>query len=113
MFIIMEENPYHPDALQLFEELSQSLESITGNSGKGSFDLNDVSVPRALFVIARNQNGEAVGCGAIRPIDQNIAEVKRMYARTKGEGIVPGYCPTLKIRHRSLDTLHYGWKQEW
>lgn len=87
MVIITEENPYIPDAFHLLEELSDSLESITGNSGKGSFNPNDVCVPRALFVIARNHNGEAIGCGAIRPIDENIAEVKRMYAKIRGHGI--------------------------
>lgn len=87
MVIITEENPYIPDAIRLLEELSESLESITGNSGKGSFNQSDVCVPRALFVIARNQNGEAIGCGGIRPIDENIAEVKRMYAKIRGLGI--------------------------
>lgn len=87
MIIVAEENPYNPDALHLLEELSASLESITGNSGIGSFNLDDVCVPRSMFVIARNQKGDAIGCGAIRPIDQNIAELKRMYAKISGVGI--------------------------
>lgn len=87
MITVKEENPNIPDALRLLEELSDALESITGNSGKGSFDPNDVCVTRALFVIARNQDGEAVGCGAIRPIGENIAEVKRMYAKIRDLGI--------------------------
>ncbi len=87
MVIIAEVNPYDPDALGLLEELSESLEAITGSSGKSSFDLSDVCQSRSLFVIARDHTGEAIGCGAIRPLDQNIAEVKRMFAKTKGMGI--------------------------
>ena len=86
-FIITHEYPDTPDVLCLLEQLSESLESITGDSGKGSFNLSDVCVPRAVFVIARNRNGEASGCGAIRPISENVAEVKRMYAKIKGIGI--------------------------
>lgn len=103
MVIITEESPYSHDALRLLEELSESLESITGNNGKGSFNLNDVCAPRALFVIAHHQNGEAVGCGAIRPVDHNIAEVKRMYAKTKGIGIGTEILKYLEERARQLE----------
>lgn len=75
------------DAINLMEELSKSLEFITGDSGKNSFNSNDVSVPRSLFVIAYNEEGEAIGCGAIRPINEEVAEVKRMFAKTKAIGV--------------------------
>ncbi|MCR8843054.1 GNAT family N-acetyltransferase [Paenibacillus sp. SC116] len=67
--------------------LSDTLQSITGDSGKNSFDLADVCVPRSIFVIARNQDGEPIGCGAIRPIDNNTAELKRMFAKLKSHGV--------------------------
>ncbi|MFT8348378.1 GNAT family N-acetyltransferase [Clostridium saccharoperbutylacetonicum] len=75
------------DAINLMEELSKSLEFITGDSGKNSFNSNDVSVPRSLFVVAYNEEGEAIGCGAIRPINEEVAEVKRMFAKTKAIGV--------------------------
>lgn len=75
------------DAINLMEELSKSLEFITGDSGKNSFNSNDVSVPRSLFVVAYNEEGEAIGCGAIRPINEEVAEVKRMFAKTKEIGV--------------------------
>jgi Acetyltransferases len=87
MITIQEEAPDTPEALNLIDELSETLESITGSSGKSSFSPEDVCVPRTLFVIARNQDGEAVGCGALRPINENIAEVKRMYAKSKAAGV--------------------------
>lgn len=63
------------------------MESISGNSGRDSFDPSDVSGNRAAFLLAYNESEEPVGCGAIRPIDEYTAEVKRMYAKEKGRGI--------------------------
>jgi N-acetylglutamate synthase and related acetyltransferases len=79
--------PDTPDALLMMEELSKDLESITGSSGRNSFDSNDVLVPRSLFVVAYNEDEEAIGCGALRPIDEDIAEVKRMFSKTKANGV--------------------------
>ena len=84
---IIETQPNTQVAIDLMEELSRSLENITGNSGKASFASNDICVPRALFVVAYDEAGKAIGCGAIRPISEDIAEVKRMFAKTKANGI--------------------------
>lgn len=84
---ILEVNPTTTDALLLMDELSVELESITGDSGKGSFSLNEVFASRSVFVISYNKDGEGIGCGALRPINENIAEVKRMFAKTKAMGV--------------------------
>ena len=73
---IIETDPNKPDAILLMDELSNILESITGRNGRNSFDPNDVCVPRALFVIAYDENNQAVGCGGFRPKNENIAEIK-------------------------------------
>ncbi|MDF2854117.1 MAG: acetyltransferase [Sphingobacterium multivorum] len=83
---IIVQDPSSTEALSLMNELSSTLEAITGNTGRHSFNEDDVRKPRALFAIAYIQ-GEAVGCGAIRPINENTAEIKRMYAKVKGRGI--------------------------
>ena len=64
-----------------------SWEHITGSSGNSSFDICDINDFRAVFVIARNERGEAVGCGAIRPLNERTAEIKRIYSRIKKAGI--------------------------
>ena len=84
---IIETFPHTPDALNMLDELSQSLESITGSTGKNSFSPEDVYVPRSLFVLAYDEDGKAIGCGAIRPINDDIAEVKRMFAKIKAYGV--------------------------
>lgn len=84
---IIAKSPYSEDALNLMEELSQSLEVITGDSGKASFNSEDVCVPRSLFVIAYDEDGKALGCGGMRPMDENTVEIKRMFAKEKSKGI--------------------------
>lgn len=73
--------PDAPEARALLEELSAALAAITGDSGKSSFDPADVRGPMARFVVARDGAGAALGCGAFRPLEAGVAEVKRMYAR--------------------------------
>lgn len=85
--VISKENPLSAEATSLMDELSKCLQDITGDGGRSSFDVNDVSNDRALFVIARNQDGKAIGCGAFRPMDATTAEVKRMFAKVRGIGV--------------------------
>lgn len=84
---IVEKDPNSQDAFEMIEELSETLMKITGNSGKGSFNTQDISDARAVFAVAYSDEGEPIGCGAIRPIDENTAEVKRMYAKSKAKGV--------------------------
>lgn len=99
---IIKKNPNSPDALILIDELSMNLEAITGDSGKSSFNPDDVCVPRSLFVIAYDEDGEAIGCGGIQPINENIAELKRMYAKVKSKGIGSEILLYLEIEAQKL-----------
>lgn len=99
---IIEKKPNEADAILLMEELSQTLEAITGASGKNSFNSEDVCVPRSLFVIAYDEEGEPVGCGAIRPIDENVAELKRMFAKVKTKGVGTKILSYLEMQAKKL-----------
>jgi N-acetylglutamate synthase-like GNAT family acetyltransferase len=100
---ITEEAPDHPDALRLMNELSDILENITGDNGRSHFSLQDINKPRSLFVIARNQAGEAIGCGALRPVDEATGEIKRMYANKQSQGIGTKILSYLENRARELN----------
>jgi GNAT superfamily N-acetyltransferase len=43
----------------------------------------------AVVLVARDAGGEAVGCGALRPLGDGVAEIKRMYAvpAARGRGL--------------------------
>lgn len=76
--------PADPDSLEarlLLKELDAALRAITGDSGASSFDAADVRGERAVFMLARSPEGTAVGCGALRPLEDDVAELKRMVAR--------------------------------
>jgi N-acetylglutamate synthase-like GNAT family acetyltransferase len=99
---IIATHPDVSDALLLMDELSKSLESITGSTGRNSFNLKDVYVPRSLFVVAYGEDGEAIGCGAIRPINEDVAEVKRMFAKTKAVGVGTAILHYLEIEAKKM-----------
>ncbi len=96
------EDPHSSDAEMLIWELSVSLKVITGDSGQSSFHMEDLCDSRALFAIARNHKGEAIGCGALRPMDENIGEIKRMYARPNTSGVGSRLLLFLEQQARSL-----------
>ncbi|WP_160687211.1 GNAT family N-acetyltransferase [Clostridium sp. C2-6-12] len=91
---IIEKDPNESDAILLMGELSQTLETITGASGKNSFNSEDVCVPRSLFVIAYDEKDE--------PIDENIAEVKRMFAKVKTSGVGTQILSYLEMQAKKL-----------
>jgi len=93
-----------PDAKELIDELSDILERVTGRSGRASFVASDVEGPRAAFMVAYDARGP-VGCGGIRPLGDDTAEVKRVYSRRRGEGVGGRILAALETRAR---TLGYG-----
>jgi ribosomal protein S18 acetylase RimI-like enzyme len=87
MQVLIEKNDIvSSEAQELINELSGELLNITGNSGRGSFDEEDMKNPRSVFVIAKDE-GIAVGCGAFRELSHDVAEIKRMYSRKKSCGV--------------------------
>jgi GNAT superfamily N-acetyltransferase len=74
------------EARVLMDALSDALAAITGDPGRSSFDPADLRGPRACFALARDVGGRAVGCGALRPLREDVAEIKRMFARPDAAG---------------------------
>lgn len=69
MITVEKSDPFSSESHRLIEMLSAELAAITGDSGKSNFTV------------------EAIGCGAIRPITQNIAELKRMFSDRSVPGV--------------------------
>ncbi|AKJ30956.1 GNAT family N-acetyltransferase [Caldimonas brevitalea] len=108
---LVDSTPHHPDALSLLDELSAELRAITGSDGTARFRTGDLDHPRSVFLLAR-QDGRAVGCGALRPLeaagDPHVAEIKRMYARERGRGIGAAVLAALEARAHS-----FGYREIW
>lgn len=100
-------DPASLEALRLTAQLDAALSAITGDSGASSFDPRDVQGLDAAFVIAWNARGEAVGCGAFRKLEGDVAELKRMYARP-GSGA--GACMLADLERRAAAC---GYRQLW
>ena len=94
-------DPDDPEGQALIAELDAALAAITGDSGAASFDANDVRGPRAVFLVARAEDGAPVGCGALRPLEDHVGEIKRMYARP-GSGAGALLLAALEVQARDL-----------
>ncbi|MCC2547325.1 GNAT family N-acetyltransferase [Hymenobacter sp. BT175] len=81
-------SPLAAEAQPLLDALSEELGARFGSDGRASFTEWLSDDPRYLFLLAW-QEGEAVGCGAVRPLaeGEGVGEVKRMFAKYSRQGI--------------------------
>lgn len=86
-FEIVAEEVCSVDAARLIAERSTELarQYDFADDGSGHFRPEDVVVPRSVFLIGR-LNGRAVACGAIRPLEGDVGELKRMYVEPASRG---------------------------
>jgi putative acetyltransferase len=87
------EDPTGETAAALIKELSTELAALYptshGGDGSGAFKPQDVTVPRAAFIVLW-RGDEPLGCGALRPMEEaHVVEVKRMFVRptARGQGL--------------------------
>lgn len=58
--------------------------------------------PGAAFLLARDKEGRAIGCGALRPLQPGVAEIRRMYAAVAGWGVGSAVLASLEAKAQSL-----------
>lgn len=80
MITVEKSDPFSSESHRLIEMLSAELAAITGDNGKSNFTVEAMYEDKALWALAKNAHGDAIGCGAIRPLTPNIAELKRMFS---------------------------------
>lgn len=94
-----------PVALALIHALNAELSARYPEQGANHFRLDpeEVAEPRGAFLIAYN-GSEAVGCGAIRRLDEDTAEIKRMYVtpQARGRGVGRRLLAALEAEARRL-----------
>lgn len=55
-----------------------------------SADADELTPPRGTFLVVRRADGAAVGCGAVKLVDADTAEVKRMWLAPDARGLGAG-----------------------
>lgn len=113
MITVEKSDPFSSESHRLIEMLSAELAAITGDNGKTNFTVEAMNNDKALWVLAKNGHGDAIGCGAIRPLTQNIAELKRMFSDRSVPGIgralltfLETYAKQMGYRELKLETRY-------
>ena len=101
-------DPDSVDARVLVDELSAALAAITGDSGKASFSADDARVARSLFVVAKGAAGQLLGCAALRPLEGDVGEIKRMFARPGSGG-----AGAALLAHVEQAARTFGYRELW
>jgi putative acetyltransferase len=80
-------DPRGPEAAALISLLSAELARRYDfmEDGSGGFKPEDALGPRGAFVIGR-VGGNPVACGAIRPLEEDVAELKRVFVKVESRG---------------------------
>jgi GNAT superfamily N-acetyltransferase len=80
-------DPRTPEAAALVEALSRELARRYDfvDNGSGRFKPEDVLGPRSGFVQGR-VGGRAVACGAFRPLEGDVCEIKRLFVAPECRG---------------------------
>jgi putative acetyltransferase len=92
-----------PDAVRLREAQRVELDARYGtdNHEPGALPTADTV---AVFLLARDAGGTAVGCGGLRPLGPGSAEIKRMYVdpAARGTGVATALLRALEDHARNL-----------
>lgn len=95
----------HPISRRLIEALNTELSGMYEEPGANHFSLDpsEVSGGRGVFLVAYVE-GQPVGCGALRLLDAETAELKRMYVtpEVRGTGLGRRLVAALETEARTL-----------
>ena len=82
------ESPDQPEVVALIAELDAYQDTLYPPESRHSLDLHSLKQPNVIFVVARAEGGQTVGCGAV-VLGSGYGEVKRMYVQPncRGQGI--------------------------
>ena len=115
MLNLIRTNSDNSDFRELVVLLDQDLQIRDGD--EHSFYAQFNKVDKIRHVVVAYEDGEAVGCGAIKKYVSGVAEIKRMFVRAelRGRGIAKSILSELERWASELDfsecILETGWKQ--
>lgn len=79
------ESPDQPEVIALIAELDAYQDALYPPESRYALDLGSLLQPNVLFMVARDESGGALGCGAM-VLHEDYGEIKRMYVSPRGRG---------------------------
>ena len=76
--IIRIEDPATPDITELLEQHLADMRAISPPESKHALDISALREPQITFWSVRDDDGNIMGCGAIKQLDGAHAEIKSM-----------------------------------
>lgn len=80
------ETPLQDDVRRLVAELNKHLLPLSPLEFQFKMTVEQMADSETTLFVARNEAGEAVGCGALKVISADEGEIKRMYTRPAVRG---------------------------
>lgn len=80
------EDPRRPDVIDLVRRLDDLMRSLYPTESNHLLDIEALAASDVTFLVAR-QGGEALGCGAVRRLDDALGEIKRMFVAPEARGL--------------------------
>jgi putative acetyltransferase len=77
---VTHEAPDQPEVIALVAELDAYQDSLYPAEARYALDLASLKKSNVVFAVARDEQGTAVGCGAV-VLAETYGELKRMYVR--------------------------------
>ncbi|OXI83586.1 GNAT family N-acetyltransferase [Burkholderia sp. AU31652] len=79
------ESPDQPDVIALIADLDAYQDTLYPPESRHALDIASLKQSNVLFAVARDSEGQAIGCGAI-VLNSEFGELKRMYVSPPGRG---------------------------
>lgn len=79
----------------------RAIDGDRGEDGLAALTLGDLLSPETTFIVAR-LDGQPAGCGALRPLERGVGEIKRMYTTpwARGNGVALAVLAALEEQAR-------------
>lgn len=92
------ESPNQPEVISLIAELDAYQDSLYPAEARYALDLTTLEQENVLFVVARDEDGTTIGCGAL-VLGRETGELKRMFVRQayRAQGTAARLLATLEV----------------
>ncbi|MBB5702756.1 putative acetyltransferase [Ochrobactrum daejeonense] len=80
------ETPLQDDVRELIEQLNAHLQPLSPREFQFRMTVEQMAEPHTTVLVARDEAGKAVGCGALKMHDDGVGELKRMFTRPEVRG---------------------------